>query len=440
MRAGWVVGAVIASGNRGSPDLERLVVSTHEKSAVPERLLPETPTLRVRKAVANLGTEDPLGALARACRLEQGGREVIHLETGEADYPTPSHILAAGLRALESGAGNYDPAAGLPELRAAIATAARAAGLSTAPENVLVTSGTKPVIFHALVALIEGGDEVLVPDPAHPMYDSMVHLALGRPVHYCVAPARPGGIDAEEIARKVSPRTRVLILNTPHIPTGAVVPVATLGALATLAQRHGLVVIADETYSHLVFDGCHRSIASLAGMGERTILVGGLSPTYAIAGWQLGYGIAPAALIWQLERLAANTTSCAPLFVQQASLAALTGRQGGVRELRDELRARRDFLVAGLNRIEGVSCATPRGGLFAFPRITPLLEMLDLTAERFAERLLEEFGLACLPGSAFGPAGAGHLRLSFTASRPRLRRAVELFGEAVRAWRCGVCA
>lgn len=290
------------------------------------------------------------------------------------------------------------------------------------------------MIFHTLVALIERGDEVLVPDPAHPMYDSMVRLALGRPVHYRVATGGPVGSDAEEIARKVSPRTRVLVLDTPHTPTGAVVPVTTLGALATLAHRHGLIVIADEVYSRLVFDGCHRSITSLAGMGDRTILVDSFSKTYGMSGWHLGYGIAPATLIRQLERLMANTADRAPPFAQQAGLAALTGHQGAVRELRDELRARRDLLVAGLNRIEGVSCATPRGALFAFPRISPLLEALDLTVERFTDRLLVETGLACLPGTAFGPGGAGHLRISFTASRPTLRRALELLGEAVRAW------
>jgi aspartate aminotransferase len=372
--------------------------------------------------------------LARACRLERNGREVIHLETDQADYPTPNHIVAAGLRGLESGAGESVPTAGLPELRAAIAHAARRGRLSVGPENVLVTAGTTPMILHALVALIECGDEVLVPHPAQPMYDAMVRLALGRPIHYSAAHGRPGGIDAEEIARKVSPRTRVLILNTPHTPTGAVVPVSTLGALASLAHRHGLTVIADEIHSHLVFDGCHSSIASLAGMGERTVVVDGFSETYGMTAWPLGYGIGPASLIRRLERMVANTTSCAPAFVQRTGLAALTGRQGAVRELRDELRARRDLLVAGLNRIEGISCTTPRGGLFAFPRISPLLEALDLTVERFTDRLLEEFGVACLPGTAFGPAVAGHVRLSFTATRPALRRAVELLGEAIRAW------
>jgi aspartate aminotransferase len=359
-----------------------------------------------------------LHVLARARRLERCGCEVIHLESGDVDYTTPSPVLAAGL----------------PELREAIAHAARAGGIAADHENVLVTSGTRPVIFHALVALIGHGDEVLVPAPAHPMYDSMVRVALGRPVPYQVTAARPGGIDAEEIARKVSPRTRVLILNTPHIPTGAVVSIATLGALATLAQRHGLTVIADEVHSRLVFDGCHRSISALVGMGERTILVDGLSRTDGLAGGSVGYAIAPTALIRQLERMMANSPASAPTFVQHAGLTALTGRQGAARELRDELRARRDLLVAGLNRIEGVTCATPRGGLFAFPRISLLLEGLDLTVERFTDMLLEEFGLACLPGTVFGPTAAGHLRLSFGASKPTLHRALGLLGEAVRVW------
>jgi aspartate aminotransferase len=391
-----------------------------------------TPELKLVETAAALGSEAAFDLFARARRLEQGGREVIHLETGDSDFRTPPHILAAGIRALESRATACAPPAGLPELREVIAASAHARGLSVGPENVIVTSGSKPMIFYTLVALVESGTEALVPDPAYPIYEAAVRFARGRPVRYRVDPSLRGGLDPEEIARKISPRTRVLVLNTPHNPTGAVLPLATLGALANLVHRHGLTVVVDELYSRFVFDGLVPSIASLAGMADRTILVDGLSKTYAMTGWRLGYGIAPAELARKLERLIVNTTSCAPPFVQHAGVAALTGRQDSVRQMRDELRGRRDLLVAGLNGLEGVSCATPRGAFFAFPRISPLLEALDLTLERFTDRVLDDFGLACLPGTAFGPGGAGHLRLSFAASRPAIRRGLDLLGDAVR--------
>jgi aspartate aminotransferase len=392
-----------------------------------------TPELRLVKTIADLGCEAAFGVLSRARRLEQGGRQVIHLEISEPDFPTPPHVVAASIRALERGAVTSAPPAGLPELREAIAGSVRARGLSVDPENVLVTSGSTPMIFCTLVALIEPGDEVLVPDPAYPIYESAVRFARGRPVRYRADRSLRGGLDPEEVARRISPRTKILVLNTPHNPTGAVLPLATLGALANLVHRHGLTVLVDELYSRFVFDGLQPSIASLAGMADRTILVDGFSKTYAMTGWRLGYGIAPAALVRKLERLIVNTTSGAPPFVQHGGVAALTGRQDCVRQMRDELRGRRDLLVAGLNRIEGVSCVPPRGAFFAFPRISPLLEALDLTLERFTDRLLDDFGLACLPGTAFGPGGAGHLRLSFAASRPAIRRALDLLGDAVRA-------
>jgi len=381
---------------------------------------------RLTPQVAQLGTESAFEVLARARRMENLGREVLHLELGEPDFPTPPHIVEAGLRALRNGATKYAPAAGIPELRDAIAACAQTRGLAVSAENVLVTSGSKPMLYYALLALVHPGDEVLVPDPGFPIYESVVRFAGGVPVRYRVSLEQQEAISLGEIAERISPKTRVFILNTPHNPTGAVLNLGTAVGLAELVHRHDLTVISDEIYSRLVFGGRQGSIAALPEMTDRTVVVDGFSKAYAMTGWRLGYGIAPVELIRRLERFVVNTTSCAPPFVQQAGLAALTGPQDCVDQMREEYRARRDLLVCGLDHLDGVSCAMPRGAFYAFPRISEWLEELKLTTELFADVLLQEFGLACLPGTAFGPGGAEHLRLSFATSQVTLRRALEL--------------
>jgi aspartate aminotransferase len=362
--------------------------------------------------------------------MEALGREVLHLELGEPDFPTPPHIVEAGLRALRNGATKYAPAAGIPELRDAIAACAQTRGLAVSAENVLVTSGSKPMLYYALLALVHPGDEVLVPDPGFPIYESVVRFAGGVPVRYGVSLEQQEAISLREITARISPKTRVFVLNTPHNPTGAVLNLGTAVALAEMVHRHDLTVVSDEIYSRLVFGGWQGSIAALAEMTDRTVVVDGFSKAYAMTGWRLGYGIAPVELIRRLERFVVNTTSCAPPFVQQAGLAALTGPQDCVDEMREEYRARRDLLVCGLDYLDGVSCAMPRGAFYAFPRISEWLEELKLTTELFADVLLQEFGLACLPGTAFGPGGAEHLRLSFATSQVTLRRALELLRDA----------
>jgi aspartate aminotransferase len=234
------------------------------------------------------------------------------------------------------------------------------------------------------------------------------------------------GIDPEQIARRITGRTRVLVLNTPHNPTGAVLAIETLAALAEIAVRHDLTVLSDEIYGQLAFGIIQPSIAALPDMPDRTVIVDGFSKAYAMTGWRLGYGIGPTDLMRRIERLIVNTTSCAPPFVQRAGLAALTGPQDGVSAMRESFRARRDLLVRGLDRLRGIHCAVPRGGFYAFPFVAPLLQQLEVTVEAFADFLLERFGLACLPGTAFGPGGDGHLRLSFAAPEATLRRAIEI--------------
>ncbi len=389
--------------------------------------------MRLTAQIQQLGTETAFEVLARAKRLEAQGRTVLHLEIGEPDFPTPPHIVEAGSRALWGGATKYAPAAGLAELREAIAQWVSRRGLSAGPENVLVTSGAKPMLFYALTALIEAGDEVLIPDPGFPIYESLVRFAFGRPVGYTVDAGRARAVDAAEIARKISHKTKVLVLNSPHNPTGAVLDSATLQVLAQLVEHHRLTVVSDEIYSQLVFEGEHRSIASLPGMPERTVLIDGFSKAYAMAGWRLGYGVLPAAMVGHIERYIINTTSCAPPFVQHAGIAALTGPQGCVDDMRDEYRARRDFLVASLNRLKGVSCAVPRGAFYAFPNISGVLQRTHAAVEQFADALLDTFNLACLPGTAFGKGGAEHLRLSFATSLPTLEAALGVLQGIVEA-------
>ena len=389
--------------------------------------------MRLTAQIQQLGTETAFEVLAGAKRLEAQGRTVLHLEIGEPDFPTPPHIVEAGSRALWGGATKYAPAAGLAELREAIAQWVSRHGLSAGPENVLVTSGAKPMLFYALTALIEAGDEVLIPDPGFPIYESLVRFAFGRPVGYTVDAGRGRAVDAAEIARKISHKTKVLVLNSPHNPTGTVLDAATLQALAHLVEHHHLTVVSDEIYSQLVFEGEHRSIASLPGMAERTVVIDGFSKAYAMAGWRLGYGVLPVAMAHYIERYIVNTTSCAPPFVQHAGIAALTGSQACVDEMRDEYRTRRDFLVASLNRLKGVSCAVPRGAFYAFPNISGVLRRTHAAVEQFADALLDTFNLACLPGTAFGKGGAEHLRLSFATSLPTLEAALGVLQGIVEA-------
>jgi aspartate aminotransferase len=402
----------------------RASVSPVSHGVTPHRKRSMAVALQITEPVLALGTESAFEVFARARRLEACGRTVIHLELGEPDAPTPPHILAAGVRALRNGATRYAPPAGLPELRSAIADSLRDRGVIASPDHVIVTSGAKPMLFYALLALVSPGDAVLVPDPGFPIYRSVATFAGGRPLGYPVDAKWPGGINPEAIARLITHNTRVLVLNSPHNPTGTAIDAATLAELAELVCRHDLTVISDEIYHRLLFEGEHRSIAAFHGLAERTVIVDGFSKAYAMTGWRLGYGVMPVELARRIERFVINTTTCAPPFVQHAGIAALEGPQDCVMTLLDQLEAHRDLLVAGLNRL-GFACPVPRGAFYAFPSVAPLLRELGLPADLFAAALLDELGLACLPGTGFGPGGADHLRLSFVASTLDLERALE---------------
>jgi aspartate/methionine/tyrosine aminotransferase len=403
----------------------------------PDAATPGAPTPGAAGRALALGAGGATEVLAAARALEAAGRHVVHLEVGEPDAPTPPHVVEAGVRALRDGLTRYGPPAGIPEFRAAAADALRARGIPAEAARVVVAPGAKAMIFTALLAAVRPGDDVLVPDPGYPAYAAVAEFAGGRAVRYPVRAAGGGQaptVDADEVAARLTPRARVLVLNAPHNPTGGVLATAALERLAELATARGLLVLSDEIYArHLYADAPAGgaagapSIAALPGMAERTVVVDGLSKTYAMTGWRLGYGLLPAALAAPVTALLANSASCTATFVQHAGVAALTGPQDGVAAQAAEFRRRRDRLVAALDGVDGVSCATPGGAFYVFPDVTGVLARAGLTTEAFARRLLERHGLACVPGTAFGPGGAGHLRLAYTASPGDLALAAERF-------------
>jgi aspartate/methionine/tyrosine aminotransferase len=383
--------------------------------------------IRLASRVAGLNGEGALDVLARARALEARGRRVAHVEVGEPDFPTPPHIVEAGARALREGDTRYTPAAGLPELRATIAGTIEARGIPAVPDQIIVTPGVKPALFYSALAVIEPGDEVLLPDPGFPMYPSFTRFGGAVTVPYGLRPddRRP---DVDEIESLITPRTRVLFLNAPHNPTGGSVDAPTLERIAELVDRHDLIVITDEVYGRITYDDSHErapSLAALPGVRDRVIVVDGFSKAYAMTGWRLGFAFVPLAMAERMAVLAVNGHTCTATVAQRAGIAALTGPQDAVRDMVAEFRRRREYIVGALNRIPGVTCPTPNGAFYAFPDLRAALSRTRTSIETFANRLLHEQGVAALAGTAFGPRGDGHLRISFAAGRETLEHAVQ---------------
>jgi len=385
--------------------------------------------MKLAERMERLGTETAFSVLAKAKALEATGREIIHLEIGEPDFDTPSHIVEAGCRALREGHTHYTPTAGIPELRAAIAAeVARSREIAVDPAQVVVTPGGKPIMFFVILALIESGDEVLMPNPAFPIYESVVDFVGGTPVFVPLRQENEFRFDLDEFAASLSERTRMVILNSPANPTGGVLTPGDIAGLAEiLRERPDVFVLSDEIYCRLLYDGSFASIASEPGMGPdgRTIILDGFSKTYAMTGWRLGYGVMPVALAEQVTKLQVNSNSCTSAATQYAGLEALAGPQDSVDLMLSEFRARRDLIVAGLNDLPGVECLTPQGAFYAFPRISGT----GYRAGDLADLLLEEAGVACLAGTAFGRYGEGHMRFSYANSRENIGRALERIDE-----------
>jgi aspartate/methionine/tyrosine aminotransferase len=378
--------------------------------------------MHVAARMSRLGTESAFEVLARARALERQGKSIIHLEIGEPDFDTPEHIRTAAKQALDAGATHYGPSAGLPELREAIAKhIGETRGVSVSPEEVVVTPGAKPIMFFTIMALVGEGDEAIYPNPGFPIYESVIRFVGGVPVPIPLREETGFGFDMAELERRLSPRTRLIIINSPENPTGGVLERAQIERIAALAAERRIPVLADEIYRQFLYDGEFQSIMSLPGMREHTILLDGFSKSYAMTGWRLGYGVMPVALAEHIARLMVNSNSCTASFVQLAGIAALQGDQAPVARMVAEFRRRRDVLVDGLNALPGVRCARPRGAFYVFPSIAGT----GRSSAEVADRLLSEAGVAGLSGTAFGEHGEGYLRFSYANSEANLREALE---------------
>jgi len=379
---------------------------------------------QVADRVTVLATESALDVLVKARAVEARGRKVIHLEVGEPDFPTPQHIVEAGIRALRDGFTRYGPAAGSPALREAICEHLIERAVIGKPGHVLVAPGAKPVLFYGFLLTLSPGDEALIPDPGFPIYASMVRFCGARPVSVPPRLDEGRGLDLDALERAITPRTRLVVFNSPSNPTGAMVPADDLRRLARLAERHDLWVMSDEIYRRIRYTGEAPSIAALPGMLERTILVDGFSKSYAMTGWRLGWGLFPKSLAEHAVRLMINSNTCTAGFVQEAGLAALSGPQDVVDSMVAQFHKRRDVIVSLLAKIPGVRCHAPAGAFYAFPDV----RALPISAAQLADRLLEEEGVALLDGAGFGEGGAGHLRLSFASSLENLEEAAARLG------------
>ncbi len=385
--------------------------------------------MRPATRMQTIGTESAFEVSARARALEATGRSIIHLQIGEPDFDTPANVRDAAKRALDEGATHYAPFPGIPQLREAIADDATARkGFPVTPDRVFVTVGGKGVMLYAILGLIDPGDEAIVPDPGYPIYESLVRFVGGTPVPIPIRMENDFRLDVDELASLITPKTRMIVINSPANPTGGVLTRGDIERIAELAQRHDLVVLADEIYGRILYDGTeHVSIASLPGMAERTIVLDGFSKTFAMTGWRLGYAIVPEWLVQTYGQLVINTISCAPTFAQVGAVEALRGPQDDVDTMVVEFRARRDLIVDGLNAIPGIRCLRPTGAFYAFPDIAGT----GLTGAELAERLLQEAGVCVLSGTAFGGVGRDHVRISYANSRENL-------GEALRRIRAFV--
>jgi aspartate/methionine/tyrosine aminotransferase len=371
--------------------------------------------------MSRLGTESAFEVLARARALEAQGQSIVHLEIGEPDFDTPAHVVEAAKDALDAGLTHYVPSPGLPELReASSAFLERTRGARYAPDHVVITPGAKPVMFYAIMALCQEGDEVLYPDPGFPMYASIADFAGARPVPVPLHEDHGFRMDPDEVAALVTDRTRLLILNSPHNPCGSVLAREDVEALAALAIEHDLHVLSDEVYWAIRYDTEHVSIASLDGMAGRTILLDGWSKTFAMTGWRLGMAGLPAHLVQPFTRLIVNTVSCTTAFAQRAAVAALDGSWEPVEAMVAEFEKRRSVIVDGLNRLPGVTCQEPGGAFYAFPNVTGLGPSAAV-----ADHFLHAAGVACLDGAGFGVAGEGYLRFSYANSVDAIREALD---------------
>jgi aspartate aminotransferase len=384
--------------------------------------------MQLASAMTRIGTETAFEVLVRARALEAQGRSIIHLEIGEPDFPTPQHIVDAAKQALDEGWTHYGPTQGLPELREAIAShVASTRGIEVNPENVCVVPGGKPMIFFPMLALLEPGDEVIYPNPSFPIYESMIRFCGATPVPIPLVESRGFSFDLDLFRERLSSKTKMVVLNSPANPTGGIIQMEDMAALAAMLQARDVVVLSDEIYSRIIYAQKPVSISSFPGMRDKTIILDGFSKTYAMTGWRIGYGVVPAWVVDPINKLMVNSNSCTASFTQRAAVAALCGSQAPSERMVAEFRRRRDMFVEKLNAIPGFRCAVPEGAFYAFPNI----QATGWKSRPLADALLEKAGVASLSGTAFGAFGEGYLRFSYANSQENLvaaaRRIADFF-------------
>ncbi len=389
---------------------------------LPTAIMSKSHELRLASRMSRLGTETAFEVLVRARALEAKGKHIVHLEIGEPDFDTPSNIVEAAVDALHKGFTHYGPSAGLPQLRETIATwVTKSRKVPCTPEEVVVVPGGKPTMFYAILALAEEGDEVIYPNPGFPIYESMINFVGAKAVPIKLREELDFRLDVNELARLINDRTKMIILNSPHNPTGGVLSEKDVRDIATAIGERNVMVLSDEIYSRLLFEGSHFSIMSLPGFKDRTILLDGFSKTWAMTGWRMGWGVMRPDLAAQVARLATNCNSCTATFSQIAGIEAINGDQSSVDRFRNEFQRRRDVMVSRLNKIPGISCKMPKGAFYVFPNITKT----GMASKPLADKLLEEAGVAALSGTAFGKFGEGYLRFSVANSLENINLALD---------------
>ncbi len=385
--------------------------------------------MHIAKRMKTLGTETAFEVLVRARALEAQGKDIVHLEIGEPDFDTPGFIRSAAKQALDNGFTHYGPAPGLPALRKAIADNMSARlGVPFHQNQVVVTPGGKPIMFFVIMACVDEGDEVIYPNPGFPIYESVINFVGGKPVPLPLREEKQFRADIDELERLITPKTRMLIINTPGNPTGGILTKEDTRRIADLAVKHDLIVLSDEIYSRILYDGFeHVSITAFPGMPERTVILDGFSKTFAMTGWRLGFGIMPEELVPKVAQLQINSNSCTASFVQMAGVSALSGPQNEIDDMVKEFTRRRDVIVDGLNAIPGFRCHRPLGAFYVFPNITGT----GKPSKVLADHLLEQAGVACLSGTAFGAYGEGYLRFSYANSVENITKALDRIRTAV---------
>ena len=386
--------------------------------------------MKLAQRMSRLGTETAFEVLAKAQKLEAKGKRIIHLEIGEPDFETPRNIVNGGRQALIDGFTSYNPSPGYDDLRIVIASEiAKTRGIEANGENVIVTPGGKPIMFFVIMALIEGGDEVLYPNPGFPIYESMINFCGGTAVPMRLHEDKEFNIDIDEVERQITPNTKLMIVNSPNNPCGSIIGNKELEDLSLLAKEHDILVLSDEIYIRFLYEGEHKSIASFPNMLDRTIILDGFSKTYAMTGWRIGYGLFPNNLVEPISRLVTNSVSCTASFTQKAAIEAITGPQDDSVKMVKEFQKRRSVVVDRLNEIPGIRCANPKGAFYVFPNV----EGTGISSTQFANDLLEEAGVAVLAGESFGKYGKGFIRISFANSTENLIEAIDKISSFVKS-------